>query len=155
VTGGTRDVAGAAALARQRPARDVMEKSRMKLMSVHRAISLMSALLLAMFFCVIRAHAFDSPKWGHDAATSEWFRSLKNSRGESCCDYADGVRLEAPDWRELADHSFEVFAREKWNKIPPNRVLKGTNRVGYAILWWPRAWDNPTCFLPGAENWRG
>jgi hypothetical protein len=129
-----------------------MEKSRMKLIFVHR-IGLMSALLLAMYSCIIpRVYAFDSPKWGHDAATSEWFRSLKNSRGESCCDYADGVRLEAPEWRQLEDHSFEVFAREKWNKIPPNRVLKGTNRVGYAILWWPRAWDNPTCFLPGAEN---
>ena len=106
-----------------------MENSRMKLMFVQRT-GLMSALLLAMYSCVIpRAHAFDSPKWGHDAATSEWFRSLKNSRGESCCDYADGVRLEAPDWRQLEDHSFEVFARNKWNKIPPNRVLKGTNRV--------------------------
>jgi hypothetical protein len=106
-----------------------MEKSRMKLIFVQR-IGLMSALLLAMYSCIIpRAYSFDSPKWGHDAATSEWFRSLKNSRGESCCDYADGVRLEAPEWRELEDHSFEVFAREKWNKIPPNRVLKGTNRV--------------------------
>jgi len=156
-SGNARDVVGAAALGpqarrRQCPYGDLMENSRMKLMFVQRT-GLMSALLLAMYSCVIpRAHAFDSPKWGHDAATSEWFRSLKNSRGESCCDYADGVRLEAPDWRQLEDHSFEVFARNKWNKIPPNRVLKGTNRVGYAILWWPRAWDNPTCFLPGAEN---
>jgi hypothetical protein len=125
----------------------------MKRMFAPRTISLTSALSLAVYSCVIpRADAFDSSKWGHDAAISEWFLSLKNSRGESCCDYADGVRLEAPEWRELEDNSFEVFARGKWNKIPPNRVLKGTNRVGYAILWWPRAWDNPTCFLPGAEN---
>jgi hypothetical protein len=130
-----------------------MEKSRMKPMFVQGTISLMSALSLAIYsYLIPHAQAFDSSKWGHDAATSEWFSSLKNSRGESCCDYADGVRLEAPEWRELEDHSFEVFAREKWNKIPPNRVLKGTNRVGYAILWWPRAYDNPTCFLPGAEN---
>ena len=89
-----------------------MENSRMKRMFMQR--TMMSALSLAMYSCVIpRAHAFDSSKWGHDAATSEWFRSLKNSSGESCCDYADGVRLEAPEWRELEDHSFEVFAREK------------------------------------------
>jgi hypothetical protein len=62
------------------------------------------------------------------------------------------ARLEDPEWRELEDHSFEVFSRGKWNKIPPNKVLKGTNKVGYAILWWPKAWDNPTCFLPGPEN---
>jgi hypothetical protein len=131
----------------------LMEKRRMKRMFVLRTIGLMSALSLAMYSGVVpRAHAFDSSKWGHDAATSEWFRSLKNSRGESCCDYDDGVRLEDPEWRELKDHSFEVFSRGKWNKIPPNRVLKGTNRVGYAILWWPKAWDNPTCFLPGPEN---
>jgi hypothetical protein len=131
----------------------LMERSRMKRMFVRRTMSLMGALSLAMYSCLVpRAHAFDSSKWGHDAATSEWFRSLKNSRGESCCDYDDGVRLEDPEWRELEDHSFEVFSRGKWNKIPPNRVLKGTNRVGYAILWWPKAWDNPTCFLPGPEN---
>ena len=77
-------------------------------------IGLMSGLFIAMYSCVSpRADAFDSPKWGHDAATSEWFRSLKNSRGESSCDYVDGVRLEAPEWRELEDHSYEVFAREK------------------------------------------
>jgi hypothetical protein len=133
--------------------RDCRLQAAVKRMFVPRTISLMSALALAMHYCLIpRAHAFDSSKWGHDAATSEWFRSLKNSSGESCCDYADGVRLEAPEWRELEDHSFEVFAREKWNKIPPWRVLKGTSRVGYAILWWPKAFDNPTCFLPGAEN---
>jgi hypothetical protein len=131
----------------------LMEKSRMKRLFVQRAIRLMSALSLAMYSCVITsAHAFDSSKWGHDAATSEWFRSLKNSRGEACCDYADGVRLEDPEWRELEDHSFEVFAREKWTRVPPNRVLKGTNKVGYAILWWPKAYDTPTCFLPGAQN---
>jgi hypothetical protein len=125
----------------------------MRRMSMQRAISMTCALSLAMYSCVIpRARAFDSSKWGHDAATSEWFRSLKNSIGQSCCDYDDGVRLEAPEWRELEDHSFEVFARKKWNKIPANKILKGTNKVGYAILWWPKAWDNPTCFLPGAEN---
>src|SRR5580700_11178651 len=131
----------------------LMEKSRMNRMFVQHTIGLLGALSLAMYSCAVpHAHAFDSPKWGHDAATSEWFRSLKNSRGESCCDYDDGVRLEDPEWRELEDHSFEVFSRGKWNKIPPNKVLKGTNKVGYAILWWPKAWDNPTCFLPGPEN---
>ena len=102
--------------------------------------------------CVTTTHAFDSKNWNHDAATSQWFKSLRNSRGESCCDGADGVRLEAPDWRELPNNSFEVFARDKWNQIPPDRVLKGTNRVGYAILWWPKGLEKPTCFLPGVEN---
>ena len=87
-SGNARDVVGAAALGpqarrQQCPYGDLMENSRMKLMFVQRT-GLMSALLLAMYSCVIpRAHAFDSPKWGHDAATSEWFLSLKDSSGQS------------------------------------------------------------------------
>jgi len=60
-----------------------MEKSRMKRMSAQRTIGLMSALSFAMYSCVIpRAHAFDSSKWGHDAATSESFsQGFQRPRG--------------------------------------------------------------------------
>ena len=130
-----------------------MEKSRMKRMSAQRTIGLMSALSLAMYSCVIpRAHAFDSSKWGHDAATSEWFLSLKDSSGQSCCDYADGVRLEAPEWRRLEDNSFEVFARGKWTKILPGRVLNGTNKVGYAILLVAEGLGQPILLFAGTRK---
>ena len=107
-----------------------------------------------MFLCLLinSAYAFDNKDWGHDPETSMWFKSLRNSNNEGCCDYADGVRIEDPEWRQLEDETYEVFAHNKWNKINPNYVLRGTNRVGYPILWWPPGLDHPTCFLPGARG---
>jgi hypothetical protein len=91
-----------------------------------------------------------SEKWGHDPQTSQWFKSLRSPQGVSCCDYVDGVRLEDPEWRQTEDASYEVFARGAWHKIPPEHVVTATNRVGYAILWWPAGYEEPSCFLPGA-----
>ena len=90
-------------------------------------------------------------KWGHDPATSEWFRSLRSPRGFSCCDYADGTRIEAPDYHENNDGSYDVQARGQTVHIPPEKIVQGTNRVGYAILWWG-AGPEPYCFLPGARG---
>jgi hypothetical protein len=93
-----------------------------------------------------------SGQWDTDSATTTWFKSLHNDRGQPCCDHVDGVRIEDPDWRELDRGRFEVFARGEWQTIDPDRVIKGTNRVGYAILWWPEGFYAPTCFLPGSQQ---
>jgi hypothetical protein len=98
------------------------------------------------------APGFDSQKWGDDAVTREWFRSLRSAVGIPCCDYADGVRIEDPDWRENEDGSYSVFARGGWQRIEKNQLVPGRNRIGYAILWWPEHWDHPSCFLPGARG---
>jgi hypothetical protein len=108
-------------------------------------------LCLALLF-VVPAAAFDSTQWGHDTATGEWFRSLHNKNGTSCCDTADGVRLEDPEWRENQDGTYEVFVHDKWHMIEPDHVLTGSNRVGYAIVWWPMGMSKPTCFLPGGRT---
>lgn len=94
----------------------------------------------------------DRGQWGHDAATSEWFKSLRAPNGIPCCDYADGVRLEDPEWRENPDGSYSVFAKGEWRMIDKDHVITTSNRVGYAILWWPEHWDHPSCFMPGARG---
>jgi len=122
-------------------------------MTVLCKLTLAGMLVLASCTVPRSAAAFDDGKWKNvDPETRQWFKSLRNSKGESCCDTADGVRIESPSWRENADQSFEVFAHDKWNLIPPDRVLKGTNRIGFAILWWPPSMEKPTCFLPGSWN---
>jgi hypothetical protein len=110
------------------------------------------AALVAALLIPATAFAVDRGQWNHDAATAAWFKSLRNGNGLSCCDYVDGVRIDAPDWRELTDGGAEVFAKGEWHVIPPEKVLKGTNRVGYPILWWPEHWPEPSCFLPGAKG---
>jgi hypothetical protein len=114
--------------------------------------SLTSAAVLAAFLIPAAAFAMDRGQWNHDAATSEWFKSLKNQNGVPCCDYADGSRLEDPEWRENDDGSYSIFAKGAWHTVDRWHVVKGTNRVGYAILWWPVHWPEPSCFLPGVRG---
>jgi hypothetical protein len=115
-------------------------------------LSLMFGLLCLCAALGVALAAGPSEKWGHDEDTSAWFRSLHNSYGTSCCDYVDGMRIDDVDYVENPDGSYEVHARDQWKHIEKERVLHGTNKVGYAILWWGRGNDTPYCFLPGARG---
>ena len=99
-------------------------------------IAIIAVLIAIVTFLLYIGLVFakDGRDWGHDPATSQWFKSLRNSQGLSCCDTVDGVRLEAPEWKENPDGTYEVFARGEWHTVDKDRVLTATNRVGYAIL---------------------
>jgi hypothetical protein len=110
--------------------------------------SIAAALSLA---CVVMTHAIDKGQYNSiDPATRDWFRSLRSPTGIPCCDYADGNRIEAPDYKQNEDGSYEVFARGKWVHVPENRIVKAINRMGYAVLWWADGVETPYCFMPGA-----
>jgi hypothetical protein len=114
---------------------------------------LIRAALVAALLIPASVWAFDSDKWDHDPLTRDWFRSLHNERGALCCDTADGVRIEDPHWKELPEGGYVVFARERWVRISPDQVVNPPDRkMGYAILWWPQNWDEPSCFLPGPRG---
>lgn len=100
------------------------------------------------------AHAAGpSSKWGHDEATSEWFRNLHSPQGFPCCDYADGTRIEDPgDYHENNDGSYDVKVGTEWVHVPKERVVTVPNRVGYAILWMSPDTMNVFCFMPGART---
>lgn len=115
-------------------------------------IRLVVTALSVNILCLGISLAKDTGQWGHDPETSEWFRSLHNDYGMSCCDYADGVRIEDPEWFDAGGGDYAVFARDKWQTVSKDRVLKGSNRIGYAILWWPLGTEMPTCFLPGGRG---
>ena len=96
--------------------------------------------------------AFDNKEWSGDGETREWFKSLHNEYGTSCCDFADGDRVDDVDYRENDDGTYEVFYDSGWHHVELQRVLKGSNRVGYAIIWRSRGTDQPYCFMPGARG---
>ena len=80
----------------------------------------------------------------------EWFNSLTNSLGYSCCSNADGLRLDDPDW-EVDGTTYRVKIDGRWLRVPADAIVKASNRVGYAIVW--LVYDGETihirCFLPG------
>ena len=107
-----------------------------------------TALILFMF--TVPALSKDNGQWNLDPETSQWFRSLKNGNGTPCCDMTDGSRIEDPgDYIANDDGSYEVKVEGEWQHVEANRVLKGSNRVGYAILWrMPGPPHTIWCFLP-------
>ena len=111
-------------------------------------------ILLALALAGISSYALavDNGQWGHDPATSEWFKNLHNPSGFPCCDYADGNRIEAPNYRENDDGSYEVFAHDVWKHVVKEKIVTIPNRVGYAVLWWNPNAEDPYCFMPGARS---
>ena len=82
----------------------------------------------------------------------EWISGLTDQRGGNCCDYADGTRLEDPDW-EYDGTTYKVRLDAMWYEVPEKAIVRDTNRLGFAIVWRYRDSDNDwriRCFLPGA-----
>lgn len=91
----------------------------------------------------------DNGQWGNiDPETKAWFESLKDKNGIGCCDTSDGTRVEDPDWRVTDTGRYEIKIGDRWFLIPPEAVLDGNNRVGFAIVW--IAGGKIRCFLPGS-----
>lgn len=93
---------------------------------------------------VVASHA-------HDGHNDDWFRSLKNGMGGSCCDGSDYQRVEDPDWK-MEDNAYWVRLGE-WQKVPDDRIVSTKNIIGPAIVW-PyidmAGKERVRCFLPGS-----
>ena len=107
-----------------------------------------------VLFSIEPALAFDSQKWAQvDDGTREWFRGLHNEYGTSCCDVSDGSRVDDVDWRGTnGDGSYDVNYDGMWHNVEHQRILKGRNRLGYAIIWRNPSVEQPYCFLPGTQG---
>jgi hypothetical protein len=109
-----------------------------------------------LMFLTLPALARNNGQYAQNSELGRWFESLENAQKGNCCSVADGLRIDAPDWRPTLDPEFpdEVSINGKWIKVPKAALVRATNRVGYAIVWpvtgemgniWIR------CFLPGVE----
>jgi len=94
------------------------------------AIPFLIAALAALWFTSWPAHSRPGPQWAQvDEGTRDWFRSLHSATGFPCCDYADGSRLEDPEWRQddsLPDGqpTYSVFLDGQWYSIPAEKVVR-------------------------------
>ncbi len=88
--------------------------------------------------------------------TKLWIESLKDAYGVSCCATADGYRPEAVEW-DIAGNHYRVKVENSWIVVPDSAVIKGPNRIGYAIVWLYGGleWDGSRivrCFLPSPQS---
>lgn len=85
-----------------------------------------------------------------------WIEGLRDAYGVSCCATADGQLPEAVEWHMAGNH-YRVKVENSWIVVPDSAVIKGANRIGYAIVWLYGAedWDGSRivrCFLPGPAS---
>ena len=81
----------------------------------------------------------------------KWFEGLRSQAGASCCDGADGFRVEDPDW-ETKDGKYRVRLQGQWIDVPDGALITVPNKLGQTMVW-PFTLNGVTiirCFLRGA-----
>jgi hypothetical protein len=80
-----------------------------------------------------------------------WVEGLTDDKGRGCCATADGFRPEEVEW-DMAENAYRVMINAQWFKVPDGAVIKESNRIGYAIVWYFIVDGALTirCFLPGS-----
>jgi hypothetical protein len=121
-------------------------------MSVRRAGILLSLLAFSAV-----SEARDYGQYDNVAPeTKSWIESLKNAHGLSCCATADGYQPDDVEWDMTGNH-YRVKIENRWIVVPDSAVIKGTNRIGHAIVWLDGYVDSDgsrsvRCFLPGPTS---
>src|SRR3954471_4057637 len=102
-------------------------------------------LTAALLLCTLPAFA------QHDhGKNGDWFESLRNGSGMSCCSNADGTAVTDADW-ETKDGHYRVRLNNQWMAVTDKAVLPGPNKDGRTIVW-PRPGPmgiEIICFIPG------
>ncbi len=123
------------------------------LANVMRLVSIAVALLAP---CQL-AKAADHGQLGSTSPEMKaWVNSLENRLREGCCSTADGWKPEEVEY-DMTDNKYRVRIEGKWYDVPANAVIDRPNKLGFAVVWYYRTWDNgitPSisirCFIPGA-----
>jgi hypothetical protein len=153
-----------------------------------RAASVAALLLLALPASAKEPHALDGQHFSSRDAQREYFNGLTNSNkneaqsdrpnGGLCCSFADGKRLEDPDWtagievkgqkcvyaedderNHLTGSQYCVRVDGVWYQVPESALVAQKNIIGVAEVWpvYPNRYGLATgrvlrirCFMPGA-----
>src|SRR5215831_5553628 len=95
--------------------------------------------ILSIFVLIALAQPTSARDNGQYAQQSpeirNWFKGLHTQTGVSCCDTADGTRVEDPDWRINPNGTYSVRLDGEWQVVAADAVILDKNRVGYTIVW--------------------
>ncbi len=113
------------------------------------------ALVLAVAGFPVGLAAHDHGPYAHiSKELRDWVKALTDKEGNGCCDTADGYPAEV-EWDTEAN-GYKVRIEGVWHAVPPNAVIEKPNRMGHAMVWYWRKWENGIstpqirCFIAGA-----
>jgi hypothetical protein len=121
----------------------------------HRAeVTMLARTLLAITLVLASAATYARDDGRYNQVSPDikrWVEGLTDDKGRGCCATADGFRPEEVEW-DMADNSYKVMISGQWYTVPEGAIVKESNRIGYAIVWYYV--DNGAltirCFLPGS-----
>lgn len=88
-----------------------------------------------------------APPLVSDGRFGDWFRSLRDAQGQSCCDLSDCRRTRA---RAGAAGYQAQTPDGDWVDVPADKVLRRDNPTGEPVMCWlPHR--GVICFVPGIE----
>lgn len=124
------------------------------------ALAKIGAFLIVLSFPV-GTQAKDDGRWTNNPLHG-WFDKLASGKG-LCCSFADGVKLEDPEWDrngsfENGGSGYRVKLNGVWLEVPENALVNEKNRAEVAYVWPYQDASGATqirCFIPGVEASNG
>ena len=109
-------------------------------------------LAITLVLASVGSQARDNGQYSQVAPEiKRWVEGLTDNQGRGCCATADGFRPDEVEW-DISENSYRVMIGGKWFSVPEGAVIKESNRIGYALVWYYV--DNGAlfirCFLPGS-----
>lgn len=91
--------------------------------------------------------ALAAPPPNADGRFADWFRSLKDGMGHSCCDISDCRRTTA----RIGPAGYQARTPEgDWVDVPTEKIIRRDNPVGDAVMCWLPG-RGVMCFVPPLE----
>lgn len=123
-------------------------------LNIERRFAMLARIILAITLVLVSVttYARDDGRYSQVAPDiKRWVEGLTDDKGRGCCATADGFRPEEVDW-DMTENNYKVMIGGQWYTVPEGAVVKESNRIGYAIVWYYV--DNGAlfirCFLPGS-----
>jgi hypothetical protein len=91
----------------------------------------LAALIVGLIVLGTTAIARDDGRYAN-SPLRDWFKSLRDKDGTSCCDEGDAAEVEMWD---IVDGKYRVRIGGIWVDVPPEAVLNIPNKLGFARAW--------------------
>lgn len=107
------------------------------------------SVLIVWFFLKLPGYSRDLDGEYANSPGHSWFEKQKNQNGTSCCEVADGRRVDDADWKADDKGNYWVRISGNWIEVPEQAVINPRNRpVDYAVVWIYNG--TIMCFMAGA-----
>jgi len=113
---------------------------------------LLLVVTLVLASVVSYSYARDNGQYAQvSSEIKRWVEGLTDQRGRGCCATADGFKPEEVEW-DINQNAYRVMIGGQWFNVPEGAVIKESNKIGYALVWYYTDSGNVfiRCFLPGS-----